>query len=94
MILVPSLIEGLSLCKILLEDESKDMDDVGNQYPWFRSIISSYKKLKGVELQVQDFKIMSPVSLAQELLGKPLGPALKRLVDETNKPIEGGDDNE
>lgn len=94
MILVPSLIEGLSLCNILLEDESKDMDDVGNQYPWFRSIISAYKKLKGVELQVQDFKTMSPVSLAQELLGKPLGLALKRLVDETNKPIEGGDDNE
>lgn len=94
MILVPALIEGLSLCKAFLEDESKDMDDVGNQYPWFRSIESSYKKLKGVDLQVQDFKSMSPVFLAQELLGKPLGQALKSLVNETNKISEGGDDNE
>ena len=95
MILVPSLIEGLSLCRALLEDDSKDMDDVGNQYPWFRSIESAYKKLKGTELQIQDFKTMSPVSLAQELLGKPLGQALKSLVDEINKqPSEGGDENE
>ena len=94
MILVPSLIEGLSLCRAVLEDESKDMDDIGNQYPWFRSIESAYKKLKGIDLQAQDFKSTSPVRLAQELLGKPLGQALKSLVDETNKPSEGGDDNE
>lgn len=91
MILVPSLIEGLSLCKAVLEDDSKDMDDVGNQYPWFRSILSAYKKLKGTDLQIQEFKAMSPVHLAQELLGKPLGQALKNLVVETNK---GGTDDE
>lgn len=94
MILVPSLIEGLSLCRVILEDEFKEMDDIGNRYPWFRSIESAYKKLKGTDLQEQDFKSMSPVSLAQELLGKPLGQALKSLVAETNKPSEGGDDNE
>lgn len=94
MILVPALIEGLSLCRAILEDESKDMDDVGNQYPWFRSIESAYKKLKGIDLQTQDFKSMSPVFLAQELLGKPLGQALKSLVNETNKISEGRDDNE
>lgn len=37
---------------------------------------------------------MSPVFLAQELLGKPLGQALKSLVNETNKISEGRDDNE
>lgn len=93
MILVPALIEGLSLCKSILEDESKDMDDVGNQYPWFRSIQSAYLKLKGIELSIQEFKNCSPVFLAQELLGKPLGSALKNLVNETNK-IEGGNENE
>ena len=94
MILVPALTEGLSLCRAVLEDDSKDVDDVGNQYPWFRSIASAYKKLKGIELQSQEFKPMSPVFLAQELLGKPLGQALKSLVIEINKPSEGGDDNE
>ncbi len=93
MILVPALIEGLSLCKFVLEDESKDMDDIGNQYPWFRSIQTAYLKLKGIELTIQDFKNSSPVFLAQELLGKPLGFALKNLVHETNK-IEGDNENE
>lgn len=87
MILVPSLIEGLCLCKAVLEDETKDLDDVGNQYLWFRSILAAYKKLKGCELDIQDFKNMSPATLAQELLGKPFAEALKNLVIETNKGV-------
>ena len=94
MILIPSLIEGLSLCKAILVDDIKDIDDIENQYLWFRSITSAYKKLKGVELTKQDFKNISPVFLAQELLGKPFGQALKCLVEETNKMSEGGDENE
>ena len=46
-----------------------------------------------IDLSIQDFKNYSPVFLAQELLGKPLGSALKNLVNETNK-IEGGSENE
>ncbi|HMM00005.1 MAG TPA: hypothetical protein PKC96_01520 [Bacilli bacterium] len=94
MILVPSLIEGLSLCKNVLEDESKDLEDVGNQYIWFRSIQSAYKKLFGNDLSVQDLKGYSPVTLAQLLLGKPLGQALGKLVVETNKLEDGGNENE
>ena len=90
MLLVPSLIEGLSLCRIALENETKDLDDVGNQYLWFRAIQSAYKKLKGVDFTQDDFKKMSSVSLAQELLGKPLGESLKKLVTETNKTDDGG----
>lgn len=92
MILVPSLIEGLWLCKNVLIDESKDIDDVGNQYLWFRSIQTAYLKLKGTELTIHDFKNSSPVALAQELLGKPLGFALKNLVNETNKTEGDGED--
>ena len=69
------------------------MDDVGNQYTWFRSIQTAYLKREGIELSIQDFKNYSPVLLAQKLLGKPLGSALKNLVNETNK-IEGGSENE
>lgn len=91
MLLVPSLIEGLSLCKTVLSDESKDLEDVGNQYVWFRSIQSAYKRLKGYELAQEEFASLSPVDLAQELLGKPLGESLTKLVNETNKIVE---DNE
>lgn len=89
MILIPSLIEGLSLCKCVIEDESKDFEDIETQYPWFHSIERSYKKLKGVELSMADLRNLSPVLLAQELLGKPLGSALKNLVLETNRIDEG-----
>lgn len=88
MLLVPALIEGLSLCKSMLEDTSKDLDDVGNHYMWFRSIQSAYKKLEGLELTLDGFKGMSPAQLGQKLLGKPLGESLKKLVSETNKVVE------
>lgn len=85
MLLVPALIEGLSLCKSMLEDTSKDLEDVGNHYMWFRSIQSAYKKLEGSELTLDGLKGMSPAQLSQRLLGKPLGESLKKLVSETNK---------
>jgi len=88
MLLVPALIEGLSLCKSMLEDTSKDLEDVGNHYMWFRAIQSAYKKLEGSELTLDGFKGMSPAQLGQKLLGKPLGESLKKLVSETNKIVE------
>lgn len=94
MLLVPALIEGLTLCKTYLqEDSSRDLEDVGNQFIWFRSIVNSYKRLKGLELTVDEFKTVSLAFFAQELLGKPLGESLFKLVQETNK-VPGGDDIE
>ena len=93
MLLVPSLIEGLTLCKKTVQDGSNDLDDVGNKYTWFRSILSSYKRLYGKDLTLEDFINVSPVLLAQQLLGKPLGEALKKMVVETNR-TDGGDANE
>ena len=93
MLLIPSLIEGLSLCKQVLNDESKDLDDVGNQYLWFRSIQAAYKKLNGVDLKIEDFSRISPVALAQDLLGEPMGESLSKLVNETNKIDLGGIEN-
>lgn len=88
MLLVPALIEGLSLCKSMLEDLSKDLEDVGNRYLWFRSIQNAYKRLEGTELTIETFKGFSPAQLSQRLLGKPLGESLKKLVSETNKVQE------
>jgi len=94
MLLVPALIEGLTLCKSYLqEDSSRDLEDVGNQFLWFRSIVNSYKRLKGTDLTLEEIKTVSLAFFAQELLGKPLGESLSKLVQETTKTI-GGDDNE
>ena len=87
-------IEGLTLCKTyLLEDSSRDLEDVGNQYLWFRSIVKSYKRLKGIDLSIDEFTRVSLAFFAQELLGKPLGESLSKLVQEINREV-GGDDNE
>ena len=89
MLLVNALIEGLSLCKIdLLTNPTDDLDDIGDKFMWFRSILNGYKKLKGIDLTVEEFKKCSLVNLAQELLGKPFGKALNKLVAETYKSME------
>lgn len=94
MLLVPSLVEGLSLCKKHLEgDPTIDLDDVGNKYLWFRSILNGYKRIYGTDLTVDDFKSASLIKLAQDLLGKPLASSLKKLVEET-KSNKDGDDSE
>lgn len=79
--LIPALIEGLTQCKQYLnEDTSRDIEDVSNQFLWFRAIVNGYKKLKGTDLSVDAFNRASLSFMAQELLGKPLGEALSKLV--------------
>lgn len=95
MLLVPALVEGLSLCKNHLDgDPSADLDDVGNKFLWFRSIVNGYKRIYGTDLTVDEFKKISPVKLAQDLLGKPLGSSLKKLVDETKNATKDGEYSE
>lgn len=93
MLLVPALVEGLSQCKNHLDgDSSLDLDDLENKFLWFRSIVSGYKRIYGIDLTVDAFKKISPVKLAQDLLGKPLGSSLKKLVEETMYNKDGEDD--
>lgn len=88
MLLIPALIESLSLCRMELNQNSCDLDDIGDKFQWFRSIRSSYKKIKGHDLTVEEFKNCSIVSLAQELLGKPFNKALDNLLNENNNTEE------
>lgn len=93
MLIVPALIQSLSECKIvILTDETKDLDDIADQYTWFRSIMNSYKKIKGIDLTLEDFKNCSPVILAQELLGSPLGEALSSLVKQSTAIGDNNDE--
>lgn len=94
MLLVPALIEALTKCKKIIENENKEIDDISDQYTWFRSIQSGYKRLKGEELTLDKFKEASAVQIAQELLGNPLGSALGRMVNEIRKIDSEGNENE
>ena len=80
-LLIPSLTEALTRCKMLVVNDEYELDDVEQAYKWFKSIIMAYEKQIGKEFTVEDFKDISPVVLAQQLLGKPLSQSLKTILD-------------
>jgi len=90
MILIPSLTEALTKCiyEAKTNPNIVDAEDVANTYLWFRSILSSYKRLTGIEMTKELLEEQSPILLAQQLLGKPLGISLKKLVEETTKVVK------
>lgn len=94
-LLIPALIEALNGCMNLCLNDSSvdDVEDIEDNYPWFRSIINAYKKLKGQDLTKEEFMEQTPLYWAQTLLGKPLGSALENLVKKANG-IDGGEENE
>lgn len=93
-LLVPSLTEALTRCKMLVVNDEYELDDVEQAYKWFKSIIIAYEKQIGKEFTVEDFKEISPVVLAQQLLGKPLSQSLKTILTSSRTPKNVGDDDE
>lgn len=93
-LLVPSLTEALTRCKMLVVNDEYELDDVEQAYKWFKSIIMAYEKQIGIEFTVEDFKEISPVVLAQQLLGKPLSQSLKTILTSSRTPKNAGDDDE
>ena len=96
MLLVPTLTEALTKCsEILINDSSIDeIEDLTNNYLWFRSIMKGYNKLTGEILTKEKFLEKTPIYWAQILLGKPLSISLNRLVDEMKKINAEDNDNE
>lgn len=93
-LLVPSLTEALTRCKMLVVNDEYELDDVEQAYKWFKSIIMAYEKQIGKEFTAEDFKEISPVVLAQQLLGKPLSQSLKTILTSSRTPKNAGDDDE
>ncbi len=81
MLLVPALQEALNNCLNLIKQDHKEIDDICDQYLWFRSIMMAYKRLEGKELTAEELKNTSASLLAQKLLGKPLEVSMERLVN-------------
>lgn len=94
-LLIPTLTEALTKCIAMAKgDEISELDDICDTYKWFASILGAYEKENKSKLKKDEFTKMSPVYLSQELLGKPLGKSLSRLIDEMNKINDGGYSNE
>lgn len=90
-LLIPSLTEALSRCQMLVINEDCELDDIEQAYKWFKSIMMAYERQIGKEFTIEDFKEISPVVLAQQLLGKPLTQSLKTILSSTRNV---GDDDE
>ena len=81
MLLVPALQDALNNCLNLIKQDHKEIDDICDQYLWFRSIMTTYKRLEGKELTMEELKNTSASLLAQKLLGNPLEVSMERLVN-------------
>lgn len=81
MLLVPVLADIFSTIKKDLQEENYDIDDICDDYTWFYSIKKGYKNIFATELTKEIFQEISPVTLAQELLGKPFGKSLENLIE-------------
>lgn len=90
-LLIPALTEALSKCKIIISNDDYDIEDIEQAYKWFKSIILAYEKQIGKELTTAEFKEISPVVLAQQLLGNPLSQSLKTILSSSRNV---GDDDE
>jgi len=95
MILVPALTEALTTIKKMAESgEFSETKDICAIYGWFYSIIYRYKQIKNRELLLEDIQECSPISLAQEILGKPFATSLKNILEVVSNNKEGDSDNE
>lgn len=91
MLLVPVLTEALTSIKGELESQA-DLDDICDKYTWFYSVKRGYKKQYNKELTKSEYLDMSPIVLAQQLLGNPLGYALTNIVKTINEGKESEED--
>ncbi len=91
-LLIPSLTEALTRCKMLVDEY--ELEEVEQTYKWFKSIIVAYEKQIGKEFTVEEFRDLSPVVLAQQLLGKPLSESLKTILISSRSTKNVGDDDE
>lgn len=92
MLLIPALIDQLSMCKELVMYQGQDFDDLSNNYPWFNSILKNYKKRNKQEFTEDDLKNLPLVKVSQILLGEPFDTALDSLKNEINSRVGGEED--
>ena len=90
MLLVPALQDALNNCLNLIKQDHKELEDICDQYLWFNSIMTAYKRLEGKDLTAEELKNTSASLLSQKLLGNPLEVSMERLVN----ALKGTEDDE
>lgn len=90
-LLIPSLAEALTKCKLLMTDGETEFEYIEDTYKWFKAILQAYETQTRKKLTSEEFKDISSIELAQQLLGKPISQSLKILLTSSRN---AGDDDE
>lgn len=83
-ITIPALIFSLNF----LKQEYDDLDDVTINHSWFKSIMTSYNKNYGCELNSNSFEQLDVVSVSQTIMNNSI---VKAVNDIFEKAIRGGE---
>lgn len=89
MLLIPVLIDALISCQLKAKNGAT-IEEIGDEHHWFRSIVTSYKKLHNEELTVETFINKKIIEMSQELLGSPLNTSFRKMIQD--KAIPKGDE--
>lgn len=91
-------IPALNLCLKEFQDNIRfdiyDFDSVEMEYRWFISIKNAYKKVYGMELTEEVFKVIDTYVLSQKLLNNGVLNGVKDLLDISIRKQFGGDSDE
>ena len=60
---------ALSLCLSELQKEGKTIEEIIEQYSWFKTIVKAYKRLNGVDLDDNLFEQLNCFEFSQQALG-------------------------
>lgn len=94
MLAIPALNLCLKEIQYNIRLEVYDFDSIEIEYRWFVSIKNAYKKVYGMELTEEIFKMIDTCALSQKLLNNGVLNGVKDLFDLSIRKQFGGDSDE
>jgi hypothetical protein len=73
---VPALVHAL---RSIVWSDSDDLEDIYNEYSWFRTINTAYSKIHKQDLTAEKFKELQAYTFAQEILNYPLTKVFEQI---------------
>lgn len=92
MMAIPVLTACFSEVKALYKSAGEDLQVVLDTYKWFRAVMKSYKKEKGIDLNEEDFDSIQPLDLAQIVFNYSSVNGIDKFYDLVTNV--GGDEDE
>lgn len=92
MMAIPVLTACFSELKALHKNSGEDLQTIVDNYKWFRSVMKSYKKEKGIDLNDEDFEAFQSLEFAQIVFNYSTINGIDKFHNLVNNV--GGDDDE